>query len=177
MSQMITGLLDYSKMDTQYQQHNKHSFDLSELIAILVNDATFEIQQKDIQLQSNLEPGLKIIAIKPMMVSCIENILRNAIRYADKKIEVGCRSEHSTGQIIISICDDGKGVPDGQQERIFEAFYRPETDRSRQSGGVGLGLSIAKKAVDAHGGIIVAKNIQPHGLKILIILSDKISTS
>lgn len=168
MNQMITGLLDYSKMDTQYEKHDKQSFDLSELITILVDDAAFEVQEKNIQLESNLQPGLMISAIKPMLVSCIENILRNAIRYADKKITIDCQLDPSTGQINISICDDGKGVPDGQQERIFEAFYRPEKDRSRQSGGVGLGLSIAKKAVDAHNGTIKAENIQPHGLKISI---------
>jgi len=168
MNQMITGLLDYSKMDTQYEKHEKQSFDLSELVTILMDDATFELQEKNIQIESILQPGLMISAIKPMLVSCIENIIRNAIRYADKKIKIECQLDPSTRQIIISISDDGKGIPNGQQERIFEAFYRPEKDRSRQSGGVGLGLSIAKKAVDAHNGTITAENIQPHGLKISI---------
>jgi len=170
MNQMITGLLDYSKMDTQFKKLDKQNFDLCKLIKILVNDAAFESQQKNIQIQSNLKEGLMISAIKPMIISCIENILRNAIRYADKKIEINCHLDHSLEQIIISISDDGKGVPEGQQEKIFEAFYRPETDRSRQSGGVGLGLSIAKKAVDAHNGKTIAENIKPHGLRVSVIL-------
>jgi two-component system sensor histidine kinase CpxA len=170
MNQMINGLLDYSKVDTQYKEQDKCSFDIRELIETLIEDAKFESQQKNIQIKSNLQAGLTIRAIKPMLISCIENILRNAIRYANKEIEICCHSEQSSEQIIIIISDDGIGVPDGQQGKIFDAFYRPEEDRSRQSGGVGLGLSIAKKAVDAHNGKIMAENIQPHGLRVSITL-------
>ena len=74
---------------------------------------------------------------------------------------------------MITISDDGNGIKSDDIDKIFEAFYRPNLDRSRDSGGVGLGLSIAKKAVKAHSGKIWAENIQPHGFSIHIQLPIK----
>jgi len=176
MSQMITSLLDYSKFDRQDIRQKKEVFDVCELIEILVNDAAFESKQKEILIKADLHKKILIAATKHMIISCIENILRNAIRYASTKISIACEIEQrlqqskKIDQILITISDDGYGIQNDQKEKIFEAFYRPETDRSRHSGGVGLGLSIAKKAIDAHNGKIYAENIRPHGLKVSIIL-------
>jgi len=176
MNQMISSLLDYSKMDQQFHDQQKQTFDLGELIELLVNDASFESQKMKISIEADLQDNIQIIAIKPMLISCIENILRNAIRYANSLISISCQIDHELhqdekpDQVLIKICDDGSGIPEDQKEKIFEAFYRPESDRSRQSGGVGLGLSIAKKVIEAHDGKIVAENIRPHGLKVSILL-------
>lgn len=170
MNQMISGLLEYSKLSTSDHQRNVQHFNLTELIEILVNDAKFECQQKQIEISTHLPDNLKIIAVKSMLLSCLENILRNAIRYANQSISIAGQIENLSKHTIIEICDDGCGVDEDKKDKIFEAFYRPETDRSRQSGGVGLGLSIARKVVEAHKGTITAENIQPHGLKITIML-------
>jgi len=176
MNQMISSLLDYSKMNVRCTEQEKKFFDLGELIELLVNDASYESQQKHITIETDIQNNIQVKAVKPMLISCIENILRNAIRYATSKITISCQIDHrlnqdpKSEQILIKICDDGCGIQEDQKEQIFEAFYRPETDRSRQSGGVGLGLSIAKKVTDAHNGKICAENIPPHGLKVSIFL-------
>ncbi len=170
MNQMISGLLDYSKMNTQYTFQDKTRFNLSELLEILITDANFESQQHSIQIKSCLQENVEFNGIKTILVSCFENILRNAIRYASNEIKVECKVDTQNNQICITISDDGDGVADEQLDRIFEAFYRPEDDRSRQSGGVGLGLSIAKKAIQTHKGTIYAQNTTPHGLSISIQL-------
>jgi len=173
MNQMITGLLDYAKMDNQYIKPEAQSFNLSELLEILINDAAFESHQNQIEIKTHLQQEIHITAIKPLLISCIENILRNAIRYAEKEINISCYTQKNgdnKNEVIISICDDGQGVDDDQLLKIFDAFYRPEIDRSRHSGGVGLGLSIAQKAVLLHHGKIDAQNLEPHGLKLTISL-------
>jgi len=175
MNQMITGLLDYAKIDNQYAKPEEQTFNLSELLEILVEDAAFESHQNQIAITTEIQQGINITAIKSLLVSCIENILRNAIRYAEKEINISCHTENATNSnhkssVIITISDDGQGVEEEQLEKIFDAFYRPEIDRSRQSGGVGLGLSIAQKAVLLHNGKITAQNIKPHGLKLTISL-------
>jgi len=175
MNQMITGLLDYAKIDNQYAKPEEQTFNLSELLEILVKDAAFEGHQNQINIKTELQQDINITAIKSLLISCIENILRNAIRYAEKEINISCYCQNATNNsqkksVIITISDDGQGVEEKQLQKIFDAFYRPEMDRSRQSGGVGLGLSIALKAILLHDGKISAQNIKPHGLKITISL-------
>jgi len=107
--------------------------------------------------------GLFIEGNKVELLSCLENILRNAIRYAKSSIHINCDKAKKGDDILISIFDDGKGVPEQDLEKIFSAFYRPDLARSRQSGGVGLGLSIAQKAIAVHSGKISAENIKANG--------------
>jgi two-component system sensor histidine kinase CpxA len=177
MNDMISGLLDYAKIDT-HTTLEKNTFNLAELILLLVDDANFESQQRNVFIKTEFEGKLYITAFKPMIISCLENILRNAIRYANQQIVISCKNETSANQsinqlinnIVITITDDGTGVENGQLIKIFDAFYRPELDRSRQSGGSGLGLSISKKVVEHHQGTIIAENTKPHGLKVTITI-------
>ncbi len=180
MNEMISGLLDYEKIDT-LASTEKNTFKLSELIMLLVDDANFESQQRNIVIKTELENELIMTASKSMIISCIENILRNAIQYANNEIIIHCKNkipDHlssnnpSFNNIVITIMDDGIGVEDSQLIKIFDAFYRPELDRSRQSGGSGLGLSIAKKVVEHHQGKITAENIMPRGLKVTITIPN-----
>jgi two-component system sensor histidine kinase CpxA len=72
--------------------------------------------------------------------------------------------------VVISVCDDGPGVPDEALQKIFDPFYRVEESRSRETGGVGLGLAIVKTCVEACDGTVAAQNRTPRGLEIRITL-------
>ena len=167
LESMITSLLDYSKMDdTSSSPHL--NFDLSSSLSSLLNDTKFEADSKGITLINNIEQSIKFYGVESILLSCLENLLRNAIRYASKTIEVTLLAENEL--INISIVDDGCGVSNDQLEKIFEAFYRPQVDRSRDSGGVGLGLSIARKAITINKGTIYAEAVHPQGLKLVVNL-------
>jgi len=168
MNLMLTGLLDYAKVDASKNESEFEHIDLKNLLTVLVNDANFEAQQQDIVISVKFEEDLKMVGNKVALLSCLENILRNAIRYANKKIIVSSFIQPDKKQLMINISDDGKGVVAIDIDKIFDAFYRPNLDRARQSGGVGLGLSIAKKAVTAHSGKIWAENLKPEGFSIYI---------
>ena len=98
-----------------------------------------------------------------------ENVLRNAIRHAPEGTAVEIEVRPSPGAVIITVRDHGTGVPDGSEEAIFEPFVRVEPDRSRASGGLGLGLAITRRAIALHGGTAVAENAHP-GLLVTIRL-------
>ena len=170
MNQMISGILDYSRFDNRSVEITKQKFSLNELIEVLRDDAQFESNKRDVSVELFIQEEIEVFGSKSLIFSCLENILRNAIRYADTKITISARLDQTSRQISIDICDDGKGVAKEQLDKLFDAFYRPESDRARDSGGVGLGLSIAKKAVELHDGDIRAINVKPHGLKISIKL-------
>ena len=99
----------------------------------------------------------------------VENVVRNAVRHAPEgtTVEIGLDSAGDVARI--SVRDHGPGVPDELLATIFEPFFRVERDRSRASGGIGLGLAIARRAVDLHRGRISARNAQP-GLVVNIEL-------
>src|SRR5262249_58594057 len=95
--------------------------------------------------------------------------LRNAIRYAPRESKVEVAVENGAGMAWVRIRDYGPGVPDDALPRLFDPFYRVEADRNRLSGGVGLGLSIARRAVEVHHGTLRASNASP-GLLVEIEL-------
>ena len=82
----------------------------------------------------------------------LQNLLDNALQYtlAGGKIDVSASC--SDGRVIVTVADTGIGIPQAEQERIFERFYRVDAARSREAGGTGLGLSIARHIMEAHGG-------------------------
>lgn len=96
-----------------------------------------------------------------MIARALHNVLRNCRRYADSAIRVS--AELSEQFARIRICDDGPGIPNDMHETVFEPFSRLDTSRDRQSGGYGLGLAIAKRALQRHRGTIHVENNTPRG--------------
>jgi signal transduction histidine kinase len=95
----------------------------------------------------------------------IENVIRNAIRYSPPQSTVEVSLGRNNGKAVVDVRDEGPGVPDEALPRLFDAFYRVDTDRNRTSGGIGLGLSIARRAIELHKGAIRARNAHP-GLEV-----------
>jgi signal transduction histidine kinase len=98
---------------------------------------------------------------------CLTNLVENAVRYGEAaSIEV----EDGAREIVVRIRDRGPGIPEGELERVFEPFYRGEASRSRETGGTGLGLGIARNIARAHGGDIVLRNHPGGGLEAVLTL-------
>jgi len=91
----------------------------------------------------------------------VENVIRNTIRYAPRQTAVEVSLARNNGKAVLDVRDHGPGVPDEALPRLFDAFYRVESDRARSSGDIGLGLSIARRAIELHKGAIRARNAQP----------------
>ena len=93
---------------------------------------------------------------------CLQNLIDNALAYG-RRADITLRDEG--GVLNISISDDGPGIPEGDIERVFEPFYRVEGSRNRNTGGSGLGLSIARNIAQAHGGSVRLRNLARGGLE------------
>jgi two-component system sensor histidine kinase CpxA len=113
-------------------------------------------------------PAVKVTGNPELIRRAVENVIRNAIRYTPSGTAVEVAVE-AGDPVVVRVRDRGPGVPEGELNRIFDAFYRVGTDRNRQSGGVGLGLAIARRAVELHQGTIRAHNMNP-GLEVEIRL-------
>ncbi|CAM3662846.1 ATP-binding protein [Parendozoicomonas haliclonae] len=169
LNAMIGQILVWSRMVNTSSIRSKSWFPLDQAIQELVDDADFEAE-------ANLR-SVRLVACQPCMffgdrdwlVSAVENLVRNAIRFTpeDGVVEVSLRK--SGDRVEIAVRDYGPGVPEDTVEQLFEPFYRVDETRGGDNRGTGLGLAIARAAVKGHGGTIVARNEEP-GLLMLITL-------
>jgi two-component system sensor histidine kinase CpxA len=155
MEQMIAEMLNLSQI--QLQQAKKENITLDEFLEDLFLDAQFEAKEYN---KSFTYPALnnEVINIYPELAyRAIENIIRNAIKYAQQQISV--EIDISAHTITLSISNDGPLIPEKELVHIFRPFYRLNESRQRETGGVGLGLSIAENAMINHGGKVWADNL------------------
>jgi len=143
--------------------------ELSELLAGVVDDNQIEAGARPCRLLLDAPAGLRVRADPELLRRAVENVLRNGIRYAAPDTEVRLTARRAGVRMEITVQDAGPGVPDNALGQIFAPFYRVEPDRDRSTGGAGLGLPIARRAVELHGGVISAANTRP-GLRVTISL-------
>ena len=103
----------------------------------------------------------------------VENVLRNAIRYAPPSTDVSVEAADSQSGITITVRDHGPGVPEADLPRLTQPFFRVNEARDSASGGIGLGLSIASRAVRLHHGSLAVENAHP-GLRVSITLPESV---
>ncbi len=172
LNELIGQLLTLARFETNTAEIERTSIELETLLEQIVNDAAYEARAKN--------RDVKIIHSKPvtlkgnsmLLSSALENVVRNAIRYTAEAtaVEVSLLDDHQKPDWIeIKIRDYGPGIPEPMLASIFEPFVRVGEARDRQSGGYGLGLAIAKRAVSLHGGKMSAYN-EDEGLCIVIHL-------
>ncbi|WP_022940938.1 ATP-binding protein [Psychromonas hadalis] len=155
MEQMIAEMLNLSRI--QLHQDKKENISANEFLEDLFLDAQFEANECG---KSFHYPKLSedIINIYPELAyRAIENIIRNAIKYAQQQISVTIEMKVDT--ITLTISNDGELIPESELSNIFRPFYRLNESRERETGGAGLGLSIAENAMLKHGGKIWADNL------------------
>jgi two-component system, OmpR family, sensor histidine kinase CpxA len=141
------------------------------LVPVDVEDALRQaIAGEGARVELAVDNGLMATADPEYLIRSVSNLLRNAVRYAGEAgpIEVTARRERS--EAVICVADRGPGLPPGEAERVFTPFYRIENSRNRETGGVGLGLSIVRDCVTACRGTVLCRNRTPSGLEVEIRL-------
>jgi two-component system, OmpR family, osmolarity sensor histidine kinase EnvZ len=137
--------------------------DLGPLLQEIAQRASTERTRVEVELESPIILPLRPIAIR----RCLANLVQNAVRYASW---VGVRVAAQGDHVWIAIDDDGPGIPPDQREAVFKAFYRLDRSRNPSTGGVGLGLTIARDIVLGHGGDIELRDAPEGGLRVLVRL-------
>ncbi|WP_434340595.1 ATP-binding protein [Motilimonas cestriensis] len=165
LEQMISDLLGLSR--SQFQPQEVQTIRLDSLLEALLDDAQFEAEQTGKTFTYDTPPALELQAYPALLSSAIENVIRNAISYADTSIKLTITQHRD--KLEISIQDDGPGVPETELGQIFRPFYRVSQARDRESGGTGLGLAICDNAMHKHGGSVMAENVNS-GLKVTLSL-------
>jgi two-component system sensor histidine kinase CpxA len=174
LNEMIGQLLALSRVETGTDQLENAHIDLTALVKGVAEDADFEARGRERSVQVVSSEPLVMTGVFELIRSAIENVVRNAVRHtADgTQVEISLTRESVNPDrfAVLSVRDHGKGVPEESIREIFRPFYRVEDDRDRKTGGAGLGLSIAARAVHLHHGTIKAANAVDGGLIVEIRL-------
>jgi two-component system sensor histidine kinase CpxA len=170
MNTMIGQLLNLTRLESGSRTVPLQKFDLRELLANLVEDANFEAETRHCRVVCSA-PEIAIYTGSPeLLAQALENVIRNGVKYTADHTTVSVDLTAAAESWIIQVADQGPGVPDEALTKLFEPFYRVAAARDRQSGGTGIGLAIAERAIKLHSGTITAKNRPKGGLLVEITL-------
>ncbi len=169
LSTLVSELLQVTRAESDPESRNMKQIALQNLLEDVVADSAMESEAHNCRLDLSIDEPVLMRGDRELLRRAVENVLRNAIRYAPPSTPVEIRLERRPEAAVISVRDYGPGVPEPSLPNLFKPFFRVEADRNRSSGGVGLGLSIAQRAVSVHQGAIRARNANP-GLLVEIEL-------
>jgi two-component system sensor histidine kinase CpxA len=169
MTSLVGELLQLTRIEGDPSAGALEDVSLDQLLAEITSDCQVEAAARGCRVMLRADRAIVVHGQPELLHRAVENTVRNAIRHTEEGTIVELSLEQRGELATISVRDHGPGVPEPFLAEIFKPFFRVEDDRSRSSGGVGLGLAIARRAVEVHQGRINASNAHP-GLAITIEL-------
>jgi two-component system sensor histidine kinase CpxA len=169
LTTLVGELLQVTRVEGDPSTRNRQPVLMDDLIRSVVSDCTIEAEARQCRIEYAGGVHSVVMGDTELLRRAVENVLRNAVRHTPEYSAVLVSLEEQDGYVEFSVRDHGTGVPDHMLSDIFKPFFRVESDRNRASGGAGLGLAIAERAIRAHGGEIRAANSNP-GLRVSIRL-------
>ncbi len=173
MIRMINDLLDLSRMDNDNLKLNIEMVNFNELVNFVLDrfDVIIANSEKKYRIVREFTQRPLFVEVDTdRMIQVIDNIMNNAIKYSPDGGKITVRLIETHNNVILSITDQGLGIPKKDISRIFDRFYRVDKARARKQGGTGLGLAISKEVVKALGGTIWATSIENYGSTFYISL-------
>jgi len=167
MNHLVSQLLFLSRTDSRTATAKYEHFNISDSLSKEIVSYEKIAQAKGIKLSQSITPGLKINGDRKQLLSVFSILIDNAIKYSKENGEVYVTLEKNNTPkkqgVKLTVKDTGIGIPEAELKHIFERFYRLESSRSKETGGYGLGLAIAKEIVDQHKGSIHVNSIEKVG--------------
>ena len=172
MENLIRDLLSLSKIELQEHIRPTHEIDLNELLEYVIKTYEKIVSKNNIKLNFHKIDNFKIIGDRDKLIEIFTNLIDNAIKYSEKNKEVTISSKKVGDLNIVSIADQGIGIPKEYIHRITERFFTVDPSKSRSVGGTGLGLAIVKHLVSQHRAEMDIKSIENQGTTIDIKLNS-----
>ncbi|MCJ7716610.1 MAG: cell wall metabolism sensor histidine kinase WalK, partial [Anaerolineales bacterium] len=168
---LVNDLLILTRSDARALSLDIKPFDLEDLVLVRCETIKPLAEKKGVQFNLDLEESpsraeYKVLGDQNRVAQVLDNLLDNALRYAPDNSQVKISLKNRKEQVHCTVSDEGPGIPMEHLPMIFERFYRADKARDRESGGAGLGLSIARALIEAQGGIIQAESQAGEGTKI-----------
>ncbi len=170
LDEMIADVLTLSRLEHNQTVFAADDTDLSALVTKVVNDCQYFATSKAVTITLKAQENCVLLADSKLLSSAISNVINNAVKYSPHDKVVSVELTQQNEQLMLSVSDQGSGVPNEMIAKLFTPFFRVADARDRSSGGTGLGLAIAQQAILFHQGEIIAQNQESSGLKVIITL-------
>jgi len=161
MEGMISATLSFARLDSSDER--RKSLDLAGLVQSVCDDAA------ELGRDVKYEGPLRVSYLgRPLALRRVfDNLTDNAVKYG---MQANVSLVETAQKIVVTITDEGPGIPTTEVERVFDPFYRLETSRNPETGGVGLGLAVVRSIVRGHGGEVTLNNRESGGLRVTVTL-------
>ncbi len=170
LDELVGRLLLLERLEAGQPDLEAVAFDMAQLVGEVVDDASFEAAPAGREVIFEPDSSVRTTGHPSLMRSALDNVIRNAIRHTPEGTSVEVSLAADDGGVSVTVRDRGHGVPDEHLDTLFEPFTRVADARERATGGAGLGLAITRRAVEIHGGSVVARNHPDGGLEVAIHL-------
>jgi len=171
MTRIVQDLLTLAQLDGRLQKLPMETFSFQAAVERTVRAVAIQAQEKHVRLKMHFAPDLPpITGYRPYVEQIILNIVSNAVKYTIVGGYVRVKAEEAKGFVHLAVEDNGSGIPEEDIPRIFERFYRVDKGRSREHGGTGLGLGLAREMARDAGGDITLSSILGRGTIVTITL-------
>lgn len=164
---IVRDLLQLSRLSKNNLILKREKMDFTQIIDYSLNTFLRLAQEKGLHFDVNYHSHEAIFVDKELSITIMNNLISNAIKYSDRGV-IHITTEEVKDEFVITIQDEGVGLSVEEQEKVFERFYRVDKARSRESGGSGLGLSIVKSIIEAHGATIEVESELEKGTTFII---------
>jgi signal transduction histidine kinase len=168
MRKLVDDLLALARLELAAGQRSE--VDLAQLVHEVGDELDPLAQAHGLVIEQDAESGLSVLADRDALKRALANLLDNAFRHSPPGSPVRITAARRNGSAVLSVADHGPGLTAEEQEHVFERFWRSDSARSRESGGVGLGLAIVRRIAESHGGAVAVSSEPGDGSTFEILL-------
>jgi two-component sensor histidine kinase len=171
LTTLINNILDFSKIEAGKKAYDFRETDVAELVRTTLDSYRYQIEQNGFALEEHIEDNLpKINADREALARSLLNLVNNAVKYSSDEKSLAVKLCRRNGSVNMEVIDHGIGIPRAEHSKIFEKFYRVSDPLVHNTKGSGLGLSLVRHVVEAHGGRVWVESIPGKGSKFSIEL-------
>jgi len=177
LTALINNILDFSRIEAGRKEYDFRETDMSELVHNTLDSYRYQLEQSGFQFEEKIDEVPPMRVDREAMARSLLNLVNNALKYSQDRKFISVNLYRDNGSVKLEVVDQGIGIPHQEQQKIFEKFYRVGDPLVHNTKGSGLGLSLVRHIVKAHGGEVLVDSAPGQGSKFTIALPVKAATS
>ena len=170
LTALINNILDFSRIEAGRKEYDFRETDMSELVHNTLDSYRYQLEQSGFQFEEKIDDVPPMRVDREAMARSLLNLVNNALKYSQDRKFIGVNLYRDNGSVKLEVVDQGIGIPQQEQQKIFEKFYRVGDPLVHNTKGSGLGLSLVRHIVTAHGGEVAVDSAPGQGSKFTIVL-------